>query len=498
MSEGMNQALFQAALKDTGCFPRFVSECELTNFERCLEINLDDPRDPSKIVYPLHVIGVIILTARVSGCNNCEEIRTYWEDHLDFFKKRLYDCPDEDYIPSAQTIRRVQTILDIDNLTQFYYEFFSKPAVAEEEKKTSTDIQDKEVHAIDGQNLRGTNTQIVVDRKLKNKPVYDIVSLYATRAGICLSQVTVDTKNQESKAIIELLKAVSVVNTIITWDALNTHVSTLEAVINAQADFVVVVKANQGYLFEEITDAFDIGLQAFEAQGVVSSATSIGKGHGRIEQRTIEILPAEYALSKEQNRKWKYIKSVIRVTNERAEIRDGEVTEPTTESHYYISSIEVDFTDNLFAQKMLRVILDRWKIEGVQHFSLDVLFEQDYLPLRNQQYIRNHSFFTKMAYNVVSYVRNNLPLIRGEKVALSALVRTAKNNPSISFEYIKAYFNKDVSALLTNEKMIRLGLVKAPKVEEFEEIIPQEDLGNDTKLALFFNSRKNKARKTKS
>ena len=147
---------------------------------------------------------------------------------------------------------------------------------------------------------------------------------------------------------------------------------------------------------------------------------------------------------------------------------------------------------------MLRVILDRWKIEGVQHFSLDVLFEQDYLPLRNQQYIRNHSFFTKMAYNVVSYVRNNLPLIRGEKVALSALVRTAKNTPSISFEYIKAYFNKDVSALLTNEKMIRLGLVKAPKVEEVEEIIPQENLGNDTKLALFFNSRKNKARKTKS
>ena len=141
------------ALKDAGCFPRFVSECELTNFESCLEINLDDPRDPSKIVYPLHVIGVIILTARVSGCNNCEEIRTYWEDHLDFFKKRLYDCPDEDYIPSAQTIRRVQTILDIDNLTQVYYEFFSKPAVAEEETKTSTDIQDKEVHAIDGQNL---------------------------------------------------------------------------------------------------------------------------------------------------------------------------------------------------------------------------------------------------------------------------------------------------------------------------------------------------------
>ena len=48
------------------------------------------------------------------------------------------------------------------------------------------------------------------------------------------------------------------------------------------------------------------------------------------------------------------------------------------------------------------------------------------------------------------------------------------------------------------KKMIRLGLVKAPKVEEVEEIIPQENLGNDTKLALFFNSRKNKARKTKS
>ena len=40
--------------------------------------------------------------------------------------------------------------------------------------------------------------------------------------------------------------------------------------------------------------------------------------------------------------------------------------------------------------------------------------------------------------------------------------------------------------------MIRLSLVKAPKVEDVEEIIPQEDLGDDIKLALFFNSRKNK------
>ena len=46
--------------------------------------------------------------------------------------------------------------------------------------------------------------------------------------------------------------------------------------------------------------------------------------------------------------------------------------------------------------------------------------------------------------------------------------------------------------------MIRLSLVKAPKVEDVEEIIPQEDLGDDIKLALFFNSRKNKVCITKS
>lgn len=64
------------------------------------------------------------------------------------------------------------------------------------------------------------------------------------------------------------------------------------------------------------------------------------------------------------------------------------------ESRYFVSSIITDGLDKSFAGTIHDIILARWQIES-RHWVIDVAFDQDRLPLRNQDYIRNSTVYTK-------------------------------------------------------------------------------------------------------
>ena len=63
------------------------------------------------------------------------------------------------------------------------------------------------------------------------------------------------------------------------------------------------------------------------------------------------------------------------------------------ESRYFVSSIITDGLDKSFAGTIHDIILARWQIES-RHWVIDVAFDQDRLPLRNQDYIRNSTVYT--------------------------------------------------------------------------------------------------------
>ena len=84
-----------------------------------------------------------------------------------------------------------------------------------------------------------------------------MVSLYSTKYGLTISQRAVDNKNHEAEAILEMIATLNLRNCILTWDAINTRATTLEAVVvKALADFSVCLKANPGELFDVIEEAF--------------------------------------------------------------------------------------------------------------------------------------------------------------------------------------------------------------------------------------------------
>lgn len=239
-------------------------------------------------------------------------------------------------------------------------------------------------------------------------------------------------------------------NCILTWDAINTRATTLEAVVKALADFLVCLKANQGELFDVIEESFS-KLDVDKFQGEVLSSSRTSTEHGRIETKEISILNAEDILSTELKRNLTHVHSVIRVRTSRIYKSSGVQTEDR-EDKFFISSITPDGLDDSFAATMQDILLSRWQIES-SHWVIEVVFGQDALPLRNKEYIEDSTVYTKIACNVLSYIREHVPYYNGKPwsfESLQILARKAQTN----FMFLKAFFTKDMSEIKNDERFI--------------------------------------------
>uniref|UniRef100_UPI00402AC503 ISAs1 family transposase n=1 Tax=Succinivibrio sp. TaxID=2053619 RepID=UPI00402AC503 len=355
----------------------------------------------------------------------------------------------DDEVPCEQTIRRVISGVKAEETIKFLSEYF---AVYQKNSQSSEDevpLSKRDVIATDGQNIRATR-QTKKGNDARKSTGYDLVSLYSTKYGLTISQRAVDKKNHEAEAILEMIATLNLRNCILTWDAINTRATTLEAVVKALADFLVCLKDNQGELFDVIEEAFS-WLDVDKFQGEVLSSSRTSTDHGRIETKEISILNAEDILSTELKKNLTHVHSVIRVKTSRIYKSSGVQTEDR-EDKFFISSITPDGLDASFAATMQDIILSRWQIES-RHWVIDVVFGQDALPLRNKEYIENSTVYTKIACNVLSYIRDNVPYYNGKPCFfenLQILARKAQTN----FMFLKAFFTKDMSEIKNDERFI--------------------------------------------
>lgn len=153
-------------------------------------------------------------------------------------------------------------------------------------------------------------------------------------------------------------------------------------------------------------------------------------------------------------RKWPYIKSLIRVNTTRTYKCSGVSNADDVGSRYFVSSIISDGLDKSFADTIQDTILARWQIES-RHRVIDVAFDQDKLPLRNQDYIRNSTVYTKMACNVLSYIRDNVPLYQSKTWSFDSLQMLA-SDVEYGFMFLKAFFTQDMSEIENDERFIGL------------------------------------------
>ncbi len=466
-------------------------------FQLQIEHNVKDKRSQCRITYALHTMITIIVLAKMAGATDCRRIQTFWKMNVTKLQQLVYGL-DAD-VPDVSTLKRCVESLEESNLiaffTKIFLDFYAKGACRYNTGETPA-LEDRDVIGADGQNIRATNGKYITDEgKIKTKTGYDIVTLYSTHYGLTLCQKVVDKKNQEVKAIDEMLDIINVRNSILAWDALNTRPKLLDKVVEHGADVLVVIKGNNGNTEDEIEDTFKF-LEAhpnhpFNEQKI--SATRHDSGHGRIETRTIEVLPIE-CMSKEFAKTWSKVNSVIRVVTTRCEKRDGKCSEEKTSINYYISSLLVDYDDEHYAEKLQNIILSRWKIESTQHYQIDVYFDQDRIPLRNQDYIKNSTCLTKISYNILSYIKKQVN--ENTKVNPSIpMLQTLCTDVEIGFAFMQAYVEDDIEPLKDIDLLYDMFFSKPKVVEEREVVIVVKDEPVEFELQKFLKERKKKAKK---
>jgi predicted transposase YbfD/YdcC len=232
--------------------------------------------------------------------------------------------------------------------------------------------------AIDGKTICGS------DKLTKDGSILNVLSAYVGEFKMTIGSHECTSKPGERAAFRELLKLLDLKNTVVVADALHCTQKTVEAVIEAEADYLLVVKNNVPSLKSSIETHFQTETG--------SAFTTVEKNGGRIETRTAYACN-EIEWLKDKN-KWKNISTIGAI--HRSFEKDGKTT---SEWHYYISSAALTSSELLNHARL------EWGVESM-HWLLDVHFAEDKTRVwdMNVQKILNTT--RKIALNMIRLFKN--------------------------------------------------------------------------------------------
>jgi predicted transposase YbfD/YdcC len=321
---------------------------------------VEDPRINRCKLHPLTNVLVMALCGTLVGADGWDDLAHFADANAGWFGTFL-DLPHG--TPSADTFRRVFEALDPRELESAMQEWVR--SVSESFKG--------EVVAIDGKSLRGA-----IQKAGSTTPLH-MLHVWATRQGLLLAQQRVEGAPGEVGAIPEILKRVRIEGAVVTTDANGCTKAVTTAIRDANADYVLALKGNRGPLHARTVELFE-DAEARNFAGV-KSHRSTSKGHGRIEERIVRVMPLE-----QPPEGWADLQSVAMIERTRT-IAD----KSTTERSYYISSLSP------LPEMLAKAIRSHWGIENNLHWSLDVAFLEDSRRIRTDRAAENAALVSRLA-----------------------------------------------------------------------------------------------------
>ena len=221
---------------------------------------------------------------------------------------------------------------------------------------------------------------------------------------LVLAQERVNGKSNEITAIPKLLELLDLKGKIVTIDAIGTQKAIAKQIIDAEGDYVLAVKRNQGKLFQEMKFVFEIDRKQDFKGAPYDYAETVNKGHGRIETRRCwAISDIEYLRAFVED--WAGLKSLVFIESERLINNKKELS-----MRYFISSMEGKASDILSTQR------SHWEIENCLHWILDIAYNEDRCRVRKDNAPGNFSIIRKMSLNLLKQEKSLKIGIRAKRL----------------------------------------------------------------------------------
>jgi len=354
--------------------PKKLSACIQDHF-----VALSDPRR-RPVIYPLINIVTIAICAVICGADDFVSIAEYGRKKREWLGKFL------DLSSGIPSHDRFNAVLGAIKPAEFEACLLSWITALHE-------ITAGQIVAIDGKTLRRSFDTA------HGKSAIHMVSAWATANHISLGQIVVDEKSNEITAIPKLLKMLELSGCLVTIDAMGCQTAIAQEIVDAGADYVLAVKANQPSLYEDLQWFFTYHGTFDFAKVSASRHATCEKGHGRKEERSYFVCDVPADLS--TRHRWPKLRAVgVAISNV---IRNGKCC---YEERYYILS------KKLSARRFAAAVRNHWSIENRLHWQLDVTFQEDQSRLRRGHADTNFSILRRTA---LSLLKNNHTLKLGIK-----------------------------------------------------------------------------------
>ena len=355
-------------------------------YERLQE--LEDQRQRRGVRYPLPVLLVMVLLAKLAGEDKPHGIAAWLKHRRETLCRSLGF--ERGTTPHATTVGRVLggavVVEALDRLVGEYLAVIQAPA----EGAKGDDGQPLEPLAMDGKTLCGTiprgQTQGV-----------HLLALYSpTQEGV-RRQAVVDRRENEIVVAPQLLKTLDLTGKLITGDALHAQVGLAEQIVDNGGDYLFVVKANQPHTFAALQRLFTEPEMRPGFSPVAKDfrqAVVCNKAHGRRERRclTASSMLNDYLA-------WPGLAQVMSIERQAVDMVTGVITH---QKRYAITSLS---PDRASARTLLHLQRQHWQIENGLHYRRDVTFAEDASQVRNPRAQRVMASLNNLALGIIRCFR---------------------------------------------------------------------------------------------
>jgi predicted transposase YbfD/YdcC len=316
-------------------------------------VDIPDPRNARGKRHAWALLLTLISAALLGGQRNGRAIGQWVEHH----RLELLTTLPIRRLPSPSTLRRALRTLDVAVLEARLAQFRHALDRAQPPAATAP----WQGQAVDGKAVRGANT---------HGANVHLVSLVEHGSGRVCSQVRVRDKSNEITAVPVLLRGLDLRGTVTTMDALLTQQAIAQQILDQQGHYLMIVKENQPALYAAIDLVFTEPPPPLPAHHL-DQVTTITKGHGRLETRTLERTCALNGYLE-----WPGVGQVLRRTCQRIQLKTGEVSEAVS---YGIASLGWQEARAAQVEGLWR---GHWGIENTVHYVRDVTMGEDASQIR--------------------------------------------------------------------------------------------------------------------